>query len=165
MRKLFFSTGLLLTVLIGANIVDQKSASYGSFVGFTRSMVLMDSLPSKQASKAPKPTAISKLDYEGTWKGNERCQGISAAVAFIIISPKNENEVFIKGIYSTEGDITGLWKGGVINIPRQSIPDPLFKNIRIEGTMTLSKNRKTLSAVFNVLNNDARDQCSAVYSK
>jgi hypothetical protein len=118
----------------------------------------------KQPPKA-NGKALAAEEFKGQWKGNERCQNISAAVAIIEIIPKSSQEVIIRGLYSTSGDIIGKINGNSIVVPKQTIPDPLFMHLSLEGTFTLSKNQKSLTAVFNVVNNDARDQCSATYNK
>ena len=148
MKKLLVFTCISLISILGIGLVYANPGT-----------------PTQGNKTAHKANSVSKSDFEGTWKGSEKCQGIGAPVAIVTISSKNDTAVSIKGIYSTTGEITGELKGGMVVIAKQVIPDPLFKNIKIEGTLSISKNHKTLSAVFNILNNDAKDQCSAIYNK
>lgn len=102
--------------------------------------------------------------FEGEWKGTEKCKNVGAPVATVTVTADKDQTVVITGLYSTVGKIKGTIKGDVITIPQQTIPDVVFTNFKIEGTLTLSRNHQSLNAVFTVKNNDARDQCSAVYT-
>ena len=104
-------------------------------------------------------------DFAGTWKGNEQCQSVSAPVAIVVITEDGPDQVFLTGIYSLQGKVRGVVKGNTITIPRQAIIDPNFKNIMLEGSLTIDKNHATLAGVFAILNNDQRDNCTVNYHK
>jgi hypothetical protein len=108
---------------------------------------------------------LTARDFAGVWNGSEKCSDVSAKVATLEIRVTGNNEVAVSGFYSTLGEVKGYFKDGVITINKQPIPDPIFKNIFIQGTITLSKKGKLLNTVFTIQNNDARDQCSAIYHK
>jgi hypothetical protein len=115
--------------------------------------------PKKQNSK------ITTSTFEGIWKGEETCSNIGAPVATITITGKSATEVIITGMYSTTGEVIGIIKNNTINIPRQQIPDPIFMQMRIEGNLTLSKDRHSLSGILLISNHDARDNCGVIYVK
>ena len=104
-------------------------------------------------------------DFVGKWEGNEQCQGVSAAVAIVVITADGANQVFITGVYSLQGKVRGIVKGNTITIPRQEVIDPNLKNFMIEGSLTIGKNHTTLTGVLNVMNNDQRDGCTVNYHK
>ena len=104
-------------------------------------------------------------DFAGNWKGNEQCQGVSAPLAIVVITTDGPSQVFLTGIYSIQGKIKGVVKGNTITIPRQVVNDPNFKNLMIEGSLTIGKNHLTLTGVFSVLNNESPDKCIVNYSK
>ena len=64
-----------------------------------------------------------------------------------------------------QGKIRGVVKGNTLVIPRQAVEDPNFKNMQIEGSLTVGNNYKTLTGVFAVINNDTRDACTVNYHK
>ncbi|HWB62505.1 MAG TPA: hypothetical protein VG603_03270 [Chitinophagales bacterium] len=117
----------------------------------------------EKGSSAAQKSSVA--EFAGDWSGEEKCQNISAPVARITITAKSDEMVYVSGLYSTVGNVVGTVKGNTITIPRQIIPDPLFVNFRIEGTLTLARNKKTINAIIIVSNNDARDYCSGTYSK
>jgi hypothetical protein len=104
-------------------------------------------------------------DFIGKWQGNEQCQGVSAPVAIVVITADGPGQVFLTGVYSLQGKIKGVVKGNTITIPQQDVVDPNFKNIIIEGSLTLGKNGTALVGVFAILNNDVRDNCTVNYHK
>ena len=104
-------------------------------------------------------------DFAGSWKGNEQCQAVSAPVAILVITTDGPNQVFITGIYSLQGKVRGVIKGNTITIPKQAVEDPNFKNILLEGSLTMGSTHKTLTGVFTVLNNDTRDGCTVNYHR
>jgi hypothetical protein len=103
--------------------------------------------------------------FAGTWKGNEQCQAVSAPVAILVITTDGPNQVFITGMYSLQGKIRGVVKGNTITIPRQTVDDPKFKNVAVEGSLTIGSNYKALTGVLAVLNNDTRDACTVNYHR
>jgi hypothetical protein len=117
------------------------------------------------ASEASKGAKISMDDFTGSWHGEEKCQNISAPVAEVTITTNGDSEVKITGLYSSVGPVLGSIKNNVITIPKQKVPDPIFNNLKIEGSLTLSKNRKSLAGIFIIYNNDARDDCGANYHR
>jgi len=104
-------------------------------------------------------------EFAGTWKGNEQCQSVSAPVAILEITTDGPGQVYISGVYSMTGKIRGIIKGNTITIPRQAVEDPKFKNVQIEGSLTMGDTHKTLTGVFAVLNNDTRDACTVNYHR
>jgi hypothetical protein len=108
---------------------------------------------------------ITTTDFEGHWQGGEKCQNISAPRSGITITAQGNGEVMISGLYSTVGPVIGTVKDNLVTIPKQVVPDPMFKNLKIQGNLTLSKSRKSLEAVYMIFNNDARDDCSANYHR
>jgi hypothetical protein len=112
-----------------------------------------------------KNSKITPATFAGAWKGEEKCSNISAPVAKITITVKSATEVIITGMYSTTGEVIGIVKNNTVNIPRQQIPDPIFMQMRIEGNLTLSKDRHTLSGILLISNHDARDNCGVVYTR
>jgi hypothetical protein len=104
-------------------------------------------------------------DFAGNWKGNEQCQAVSAPVALLTINTDGPDQVYISGMYSLEGKVRGVIKGNTLTIPRQAVEDPKFKNIAIEGSLTIGSSRKTLTGVVAVLNNDTRDACTVNYHR
>ena len=104
-------------------------------------------------------------DFAGSWQGNEQCQSVSAAVAVVVITTDGPNQVYISGVYSMQGKIRGVIKDNTITIPRQTVVDPNFKNMAIEGSLTLGASGKTLTGVFTVLNNNQRDGCTVNYHR
>ena len=117
--------------------------------------------------KAAGPSTVkgNSADFAGTWKGNEQCQSVSAPVAILVISTDGPNQVYITGVYSMQGKIRGVVKGNTITIPRQEVTDPNFKNMMIEGSLTIGTRHNTLTGVFAVLNNSMRDNCTVNYHK
>jgi hypothetical protein len=109
--------------------------------------------------------AGSGSDFVGRWQGNEQCQGVSAPVAIVVITADGPGQVLLTGVYSLQGKIKGVVKGNTITIPQQNVVDPNFKNIIIEGSLTLGKNGTALVGVFAILNNDVRDNCTVNYHK
>jgi len=83
----------------------------------------------------------------------------------VVITEDGPDQVFLTGIYSLQGKVRGVVKGNTITIPRQAIIDPNFKNIMLEGSLTIGKNHATLTGVFAILNNDQRDNCTVNYHK
>lgn len=117
-----------------------------------------------------KKTTISlatgkSADFAGNWEGNEQCQSVSAPVAVVVITTDGPDQVYLTGIYSIQGKIRGIIKGNTIDIPRQEVIDPNFKNMEIEGSLTMGANHKTLTGVFTVLNNNMRDGCTVNYHR
>jgi hypothetical protein len=104
-------------------------------------------------------------DFAGSWKGNEQCQVVSAPVALLTITTDGPTQVFITGMYSFQGKVRGVVKGNTLTIPRQTVEDPKFKNVAIEGSLTIGSNHKTLTGVFAVINNDTRDACTVNYHR
>lgn len=103
--------------------------------------------------------------FTGSWKGNEQCQSISAPVAIVIITTDGPDQVFLTGIYSLQGKIRGVVKGNTIVIPRQTVNDPNFKNVAIEGSLTMGNADKNLTGVVSILNNDQKDGCTVNYRR
>jgi hypothetical protein len=115
---------------------------------------------------APGSLATGKSeDFAGSWKGNEQCQVVSAPVALLVITTDGPDQVFITGMYSFQGKVRGVIKGSTLTIPRQTVEDPKFKNVAIEGSLTIGSNHKTLTGVFAVINNDTRDACTVNYHR
>ena len=110
-------------------------------------------------------TEAGSADFAGNWKGNEQCQGASAPLAIIVITTEGASQVLITGLYSIQGKIKGDVKGNTITIPRQVVDDPNFKNMMIEGSLTIGKNHLTLTGVLSVLNNESPDKCMVNYRK
>jgi hypothetical protein len=113
----------------------------------------------------PANAKVNASSFEGHWRGEEKCQNIGAPVSQILITVQGDEEVTISGLYSTVGPVLGKVKGNVISVPKQVVPDPIFKNLKIQGNLTLSHNRQSLQAVFMIFNNDARDDCSTNYHR
>ncbi len=131
-------------------------------------VVLTSRLNAGNGTVKTKPTALAtgkSEDFAGTWKGNEQCQAVSAPVAVLTITTDGPDQVFISGAYSLQGKIRGVIKGNTVTIPRQVVEDPNFKNVQIEGSLTIDSNHKTLTGVFAVLNNDTRDGCTVNYHR
>jgi len=118
-------------------------------------------------AKAPaySVTTGKSAAFAGTWKGNEQCQSVSAPVAIVVITANGPDQVFITGIYSLQGKVKGTIKGNTIIIPRQAVDDPNFKNIAIEGSLTMGNGDKNLTGVLSVLNNDQKDGCTVNYRR
>ena len=103
--------------------------------------------------------------FAGKWQGAEQCQGVSAPVAVVVITADGPEQVFLSGLYSIQGKVRGVVKGNTITIPRQAVMDPNFKNVMIEGSLTIGNNNTTLLGVFTILNNELRDNCTVSYGK
>ena len=86
-------------------------------------------------------------------------------MAIIVITTEGASQVLITGLYSIQGKIKGDVKGNTITIPRQVVDDPNFKNMMIEGSLTIGKNHLTLTGVLSVLNNESPDKCMVNYRK
>lgn len=102
--------------------------------------------------------------FEGSWAGEEKCLNISAPQVRINISVQGD-EATISGLYSSIGTVQGHISNNVIAIPKQVVQDPMFKNLKIQGNLTLSKNHSTIEGLYMIFNNDARDDCSATYHR
>ena len=136
---------------LSLNIIMKKNKKYLSLIG-----LLLSILITRGAGSA---------DFVGKWEGNEQCQGVSAAVAIVVITADGPSQVFITGVYSLQGKVRGVVKGNTITIPRQEVIDPNLKNFMIEGSLTIGKSHTTLTGVLTVLNNDQRDNCTVNYHK
>jgi len=111
------------------------------------------------------PKGNGSANFAGKWQGVEQCQGVSAPVAIVIITTDGPYQVFLTGLYSIQGKVRGVVKGNTINIPRQAVVDLNFKNMMIEGSLTMGNNNTTLLGVFAILNNQAHDNCTVSYHK
>jgi hypothetical protein len=107
----------------------------------------------------------ASASFVGKWQGVEQCQVVSAPVAVVFITADGPDQVFLSGLYSIQGKVRGVVKGNTVKIPRQSVIDPNFKNMMIEGSLTLGNNNTTLLGVFAILNNEQRDNCTVSYHK
>ncbi len=110
-------------------------------------------------------SAIKSSDFAGKWQGNEQCTVVGAPVAIVVITTDGPTQVYLTGIYSIQGKVRGVIKGSTVIIPRQVVEDPNFKNLEIEGSLTLGNSHNTLTGIFAVLNNGSRDGCTVNYRK
>lgn len=118
-----------------------------------------------QTSTPKKNTKITSATFSGHWKGEEKCESAGAPVAILTIITSGPYTVLVSGLYSTQGRVKGTVKDGILTIRLQQVDDPNFVNLALEATLTLSDDRKSLTARFNVQNNQIKDACTAVYKK
>ena len=120
------------------------------------------------SSKGDKPLhtgEISASEFTGIWRGSEKCSGVDAPVSVIEIKEEGPGVFSITGLYSVKGKIAAEVKNNMLHILRQEVNDPNFKNLKIEGTLTLSVREKSLTGFIVVLNNDVRDDCIVRYQR
>ncbi len=110
-------------------------------------------------------SANSSLKFIGTWKGDEKCKGVSIPVVMITVSGGSGNTVYLSGIYSITGRIEGTVKGDTVYIPLQEVKDPNFTNIHIEGKLAYISNPAALAGTIKIQNNQQPDECMVKYRK
>jgi hypothetical protein len=111
------------------------------------------------------PATTNSSAFSGTWKGKEDCKGVSAPVAVVVITADGPEHIFLTGIYSLQGKVSGLINGDTIIIAHQLVKDPNFTNLEIEGTITMATTKRMMTGNLKVINNDTHDNCTVTYRK
>jgi hypothetical protein len=117
---------------------------------------------SGQHRPSPYPV-IPQRDFLHVWNGSETCNNQkdqhSSAVTLTAL---DSTGVYISGLFNANDSVEGKIRGYMVIITKQQIR-AMAKGATIEGSLSLSNDRKTLKGFFTKQLNGQTDSCAGVY--